>query len=32
MAVSLFVQLTVKDFASWKEMFDSAAQFMKEMG
>ena len=32
MAVSLFVQLTVKNFDAWKEMFDGAAQFMKEMG
>ena len=32
MAVSIFVQLTVKNFDAWKEMFDGAAQFMKEMG
>lgn len=32
MAVSLFVQLTVKNFDAWKEMFDGAAPFMKEMG
>ena len=32
MAVSLFVQLTVKNFDDWKEMFDGAAPFMKEMG
>jgi hypothetical protein len=32
MAVRLFVQLTVKNFDAWKEMFDGAAQFMKEMG
>ena len=28
MAVSLFVQLTVKNFDAWKEMFDGAAPFM----
>ena len=32
MAVSLFVQLTVKNFDVWKEMFDGATPFMKEMG
>jgi hypothetical protein len=32
MAVSIFVQLTVKNFDAWKEMFDGAAPFMKEMG
>lgn len=32
MAVSLFVQLTVKDFDAWKTMFDSAAQFMQGLG
>ena len=32
MAVSLFVQLTVKDFDAWKKIFDGGAQFMKDMG
>jgi hypothetical protein len=32
MAVSLFVQLTVKDFDTWKKGFDANAQFMKGMG
>jgi hypothetical protein len=32
MIVSLFVQLTVKDFDTWKMNFDGGAQFMKDMG
>lgn len=32
MTVSLFVQITVKDFDAWKANFDGAAQLMKDNG
>lgn len=32
MTVSLFVRSKVKDFATWKEMFDAGAEFMKQNG
>jgi hypothetical protein len=32
MTVCLFVQLTVKDFDTWKKHFDGAAEFMQNMG
>jgi hypothetical protein len=32
MTVSLFVQLTVKDFDAWKKNFDGMAEFMGNMG
>lgn len=32
MMVSVFVQITVKDYEAWKSNFDGAAQFMKELG
>lgn len=32
MTVNLFVQLTVKDFDTWKQHFDGAAPFMENMG
>jgi hypothetical protein len=32
MTISFFVQLSVKDFDAWKQYFDAAASFMKDMG
>lgn len=32
MTVNLFVQLTVKDFDTWKKNFDGAVPFMENMG
>jgi hypothetical protein len=32
MTVSLFVRSKVKDFGTWKEIFDSGAEFVKQKG